>query len=242
MKPFLFLGTRAEDRAADGEYDAVLRCAGLTEAEVRRHRLEAEPLPRIDLADYSGIICGGGPFNISDPAESKSPTQVRVEHEMQQLVERVLAAEFPFLGCCYGVGALGLRDGGLVDRTYSEPIGPVRVRLTDAGREDQLLGVLPEEFEVFLGHKEAVTRLPRGATNLASSADCPVQAFRVGRNAYATQFHPELDFEGICTRVEVDRHYGYFEPSTAQHVIDRCARGEVTEPPRILARFVELFG
>ncbi len=40
MLPFLFLGTRAEDEAADGEYDAVLRCAGLDERDVRRVRLE----------------------------------------------------------------------------------------------------------------------------------------------------------------------------------------------------------
>lgn len=242
MKPFLFLGTRAEDAAADSEFAAVLRCSGLSENDVRRHRLEAEPMPDVDLADFSGIICGGGPFNISDPPALKSEVQVRVEAEMQQLVDRVLATDFPFLGCCYGVGALGIREGGLVDRTYAEPIGPVRVRLTAAGREDQLLGCLPEEFEVFLGHKEAVSVLPRGAVNLAGSATCPVQAFRVGANAYATQFHPELDFEGIALRIEIYREYGYFEPSTAQDVIDRCARGVVTEPARILSRFVELFG
>ena len=43
MKPFLFLGTRAEDAAADSEYAAVLAYAGLDERDVRRHRLEATP-------------------------------------------------------------------------------------------------------------------------------------------------------------------------------------------------------
>ena len=51
---------------------------------------------------------------------------------------------------------------------------------------------------------------------LATSAACPVQAFRVGQNVYATQFHPELDLEGICTRIEVYKNAGYFDPSEAE--------------------------
>ena len=71
MKPFLFLGTRAEDDAADNEYAAVLRCAGLDERDVRRFRLERDPLGAIDLEDWSGIVLGGGPFNSSDPEDVK---------------------------------------------------------------------------------------------------------------------------------------------------------------------------
>ena len=44
VKPFLFLGTRAEDDAADGEYDAVRRYAGLTGDQLQRRRLERAPL------------------------------------------------------------------------------------------------------------------------------------------------------------------------------------------------------
>ena len=43
--------------------------------------------------------------------------------------------------------------------------------------------------------------MPPHAVVLASSATCPVQAFRVGRNLYATQFHPELDLAGLDTRI-----------------------------------------
>ena len=163
MKPFLFLGTRAEDAAADSEYAAVLTCAGLDERDVRRHRLEATALGPVDLADWSGIILGGGPFNSSDPEEVKSDAQKRAEAELRGLAELVLAADFPFLGACYGIGVLGGLRGGLVDRTYGEPIQATRITLTDAGVVDPLLGVLPREFDAFLGHKEAVTRLPEGA-------------------------------------------------------------------------------
>ena len=245
MRPFLFLGTRAEDRAADGEYDAVLRFSGLEESECRRVRLERDSLAdgrgEVDLDDWSGVILGGGPFNVSDPEELKSPAQRRAEAELRALALQVIETDTAFLGCCYGIGTLGGLLGGLVDRTYGEPIGALPITLTEAGREDPLLGVLPETFDAFLGHKEAVHTLPRGAVLLASSATCPVQAFRLGSRVYATQFHPELDNDGLVTRIEVYRHYGYFEPAGASALIDSARAARVTEPPRLLARFVELF-
>ena len=72
MRPFLFLGIRAQDAAADDEYAAVLRCAGLDERDVRRVRMERDELEPLDLDDWSGIIIGGGPWNVSDPEESKA--------------------------------------------------------------------------------------------------------------------------------------------------------------------------
>jgi GMP synthase (glutamine-hydrolysing) len=241
VKPFLFLGIRAQDAAADDEYAAVLRCAGLDERDVRRVRIEQEVLGPLDLDDWSGIVVGGGPWNVSDPAAEKAPEQVRGEARLRELALQVVAADFPFLGACYGIGTLGTLAGGVVDRTYGEPIGPMEITLSDAGRQDQLLGGLSDPFTALLGHKEAVSRLPDGGVLLASSATCPVQAFRIGANVYATQFHPELDLAGIITRVEVYRHFGYFEPHEADEIVAGSRAAHVTEPPRILERFVELF-
>jgi GMP synthase (glutamine-hydrolysing) len=241
VKPFLFLGIRAQDAAADDEYAAVLRCAGLDERDVRRVRIERDVLGPLDLDDWSGIVVGGGPWNVSDPQDEKAPEQVRGEARLRELAVQVVAEDFPFLGACYGVGTLGTLPGGLVDRTYGEPIGPMAIELSADGRGDPLLGVLPSTFTAFLGHKEAVSRLPDGAVLLASSATCPVQAFRIGRNVYATQFHPELDVAGLVTRIEVYKHFGYFEPHEGDVLIAAARAATVTEPPRILQRFVELF-
>jgi GMP synthase (glutamine-hydrolysing) len=241
VRPFLLLGTRAEDAAADNEYDAFLGFTGLEESMLHRVRLERGPLGSVDLDDWSGIFLGGGPFNSSDPDELKSPVQRRVESELGALLDVVVERDFPFLGACYGIGTLGTFGGGLVDRTYGEPIGAVSIVLTEAGCDDPLFGSLPPKFEAFLGHKEAVSRLPRGAVLLASSAACPVQAFRLGRNVYATQFHPELDVEALLERIEVYRHHGYFDPAQLAEVLLRARNGVVTEPPKLLARFVELY-
>jgi GMP synthase (glutamine-hydrolysing) len=241
VKPFLLLGTREDDAAADNEYEAFLGFTGLDEDLLRRYRLERAPLGPLDLREWSGIFLGGGPFNASDPHHVKSPVQRRVEQDLRALLDAVVAEDFPFLGACYGIGALGTHRGGTVDSTYAEPIGRIAVTLTAAGRDDPLLSHLPSSFEAFVGHKEAVRDLPRDAVHLASSPACPVQAFRIGRNVYATQFHPELDIHGLCTRIEVYKHAGYFQPHEAEGLKEMARRSEVLEPPKILQRFVEIY-
>jgi GMP synthase (glutamine-hydrolysing) len=241
VKPFLLLATRADDLAADEEYAAFLRFGGLEESQLVRHRLEKTPLGEVDLEAWSGLVLGGSPFNTSDSPHSKPPVQVRVERELGALLDEVIARDFPFLGACYGVGTLGVHQGGVVDTSHPEPVAPTEVVLTEAGRQDPLLGVLPESFEAFVGHKEAVSRLPDHAVLLASSAACPVQAFRVGRNVYATQFHPELDVPGIQTRIDIYKHAGYFPPDAAEGLKAAAAASSVVHPPALVRRFVELY-
>ena len=241
MKPFLLLAIRADDAAADNEYASFLAFAGLHERDLRRHRLEQRPLGNVDLRDWSGIFLGGGPFNASDPEGSKSPVQRRVEADLRGLFEQVIRADFPFLGACYAIGTLGDHQGAEVDRRYAEPIGAVPVTLTREGRRDPLLRGLPATFDAFVGHKEAISRLPDHAVLLASSPTCPVQAFRVGSAVYATQFHPELDAASLCTRIEVYKHAGYFEPAQADELKAQAHRSNVTHPPAILSRFARRY-
>ena len=242
MRPFLLLSSRAEDEAADNEYAAIATCTGLAADQLHRIRLEAAPLPPLALDDYSGVIVGGGPFNSSDPPETKSAVQHRVEADLGPLLDQIVARDFPFLGACYGIGTLGVHQGGIIDRTYAEPIGAVRVSLTPAGIADPILAGLPHEFDAFVGHKEACRRLPAHAVLLAGSPACPVQMFRIKDNLYATQFHPELDLAGIITRVHVYQHAGYFAPETLNELIAQLQTTAVTEPGRMLANFVSRYG
>ena len=241
MKPFVLLATRAEDLPADEEYALFLRYTGLSESELVRVRLESGPMPPLRLDELSGIFVGGGPFNASDAAEMKSPVQHRVEAEFAALLDEVVSRDFPFLGACYGVGTVGAYLGATIDRTYSEPIGVVPVSLTDAGWEDPLLDGMPGTFEAFVGHKEAITSLPASAVLLASSPRCPVQMFRVGENVYATQFHPELDVEGITTRIHAYAGHGYFAPHELQVTLTSVQRAPVSHPSRILRTFVQRY-
>jgi GMP synthase (glutamine-hydrolysing) len=238
VRPFLLLSSRAEDVAADGEHESFLRCTGLAAEELHRVRMEAGPLPEIDLDRYAGVFVGGSPFNSSDAPSGKSVVQQRVERWLSALLDEIVARDHPFFGACYGVGTLGVHQGGVIDATYAEPISAVRVRLTEAGCADPVLAGLPAEFDAFVGHKEACRVLPPDAVLLAGSATCPVQAFRVGENLYATQFHPELDLDALITRVDIYQHAGYYPPAERDAVVARLESAVVTEPGRMLANFV----
>ena len=197
----------------------MLRYAGLDERDVRRVRLEERPARR------------GGPRRlVRDRARWRAVQRQRPRREE--------VGDAAPRGGRAGRPRRPRRRGGLpvprrllrhrhARHVRRRPRGP-DVRRADrrrqhrahrGGGEDSLLGSLPPKFEAFLGHKEAVSRLPHGAVLLASSAACPVQAFRLGRNVYATQFHPELDVEALLERIEVYRHHGYFDPAELAEVL-----------------------
>lgn len=241
MRPFLLLSTRADTAAAEGEYEAFRRFGGLSRGELRQVRLERDPLPALDLDAWSGVVVGGSPFCTSDPEDTKSDVQLRVEDELSGLLDVVVDRDVPFLGACYGVGTLGVHQGGVVDREFGEPVGAVSVVLCAEGREDPVFGTLPVEFDAFVGHKEALRHPPPDAVVLASSLSCPVQAFRIRQNLYATQFHPELDVPGIVERVRIYQHAGYFPPEETERVVAALRTSQVVHPPRLLRAFVRRY-
>jgi GMP synthase (glutamine-hydrolysing) len=191
------------------------------------------------LDDYAGIIVGGGPGCVSDPPEAKLPLEARIESDVRGLMPEVLARDMPFLGCCYGMGILGATLGAPVGKErYAEPIGGVDCHVTEEGARDPLLSGLPTGFRALVGHKEAVEALPEGAVHLVASGPCPFQMIRAGRHVYATQFHPEAQGENFANRIEIYKHRGYFDPSRAEDLTAACLAEVVTEPQRILSRFV----
>jgi GMP synthase (glutamine-hydrolysing) len=241
MKPFLLLSIRSERLAAEDEYDAFCRFLDVAPRDLHRVHLGSEPLGRVLLDNWSGILLGGGAYTFSDPEDAKPPAQRRAESDLADLLDRVVAADFPFLGACYGIGTLGSHQGGTIDRTFPEPVGPLSVSLTDEGLADPLFADVPRDFAAYGGHKEGLTTLPDHAVHLATSAACPVQAFRVGEHVYATQFHPELDLAGVHTRIDVYSTYGYFDPSEAASLRTRSATVEVLHPMTLLRNFARRY-
>ena len=241
-KPVLILQLRPEDVTSDNEYQSFLKYGELTEADTQRLRIEQTGIPYdLSLDDYSAIIVGGSPFDISDPAEKKSAIQHKVEDDFRRLLDAVIDRDFPFLGACSGNGLLGFHLGAPISRKYGEAVGCVPVALTEAGKQDHLLTDFPDHINVLLGHKEACDVLPEGATLLIKGKACPVQMFRVGRNVYATQFHPEGDAQGFTVRINAYKHHGYFEPHEADQLIDAIAHAATPFAQKILQRFVQRY-
>ncbi len=242
MKPFLILQLRPVDAACQNELEAILRFGQLKESEIVRIRMEEAGIPNLNLEDYSGVIVGGGASNVSDPVDKKTAYQLRFENDLDRLLTQIVEEDFPYLGCCYGLGILGRHLGGQVSKDfYSEPAGGSTILLTPEGERDELMEGLPTEFRALVGHKEACQFVPAGATLLAESEDCLVQMIRYKSNIYATQFHPEMDQDGLIFRIHVYNNHGYYEPDEMEQLIDRVSREEIIHPQMILKNFVSKY-
>lgn len=240
-KPFALLASRSEDAAADGEYASFLRLTGLRADELVRIRMESGRFAPLDLDRFAGTFLGGSPFTTSVPAEHKSDDQLRIEAELDVVLSEIHERDLPFLGTCFGIGALGRVAGGVVDGTYAESTAAVEISLTDEGRDDPLLAGMPPTFAAYVGHKEACTVLPPGAVLLARSEACPVQMYRLGRNQYVTQFHPETDRDAVITRMSVYRHAGYFPAEEFESVVVRVSGVDVTDSHEVVRAFVRRY-
>lgn len=242
MKPFLILQLRPIDEAADNEFSAILKYGRLNSNNVHRVRMEKEGIPSIALGSYSGIILSGGPSNVSDEDHVKPTYQKQFEAELHKLLIKIFETDFPFMGICYGIGSLVAYRGGTVSKAnYSESVGAVEIELTENGITDELLQNIPSKFTAYVGHKEACQKLPSDATLLATSNECPFQMIRFKNNIFATQFHTELDAEGIELRIMIYKEHGYFSPEDAGKLIKAARQREVTIPKRILRNFIDRY-
>jgi GMP synthase (glutamine-hydrolysing) len=241
MKKVLILQMRPENETADSEFKAILRVGKIDINQVHRIRVEQHEKVEIDISNYCAIIAGGSPFDVTCPAHEKSDVQKRIESFFSDLFDQIIAIDFPFLGACSGNGLLGSYCGTAISSKYSEPVGSVTVSLTPEGEKDDLLLGLPKQFNAFVGHKEACDSVPHGAVLLVTSKPCPVQMFRIKKNIYATQFHPEADVEEFKLRINIYKNFGYFPPEQADELISALKNVEAPDTKEILRRFVHKY-
>src|SRR5210317_689738 len=129
-KPFLLIQLRPEDITANNEMLKIKHYGGIADTELIRIRVEQNGLPAIAVNDFSGIIVGGSPFDVSTPESDKSAIQKKIEVGFSRLFDQLLERDFPFLGCCSGNGLLGNYLGTSVSRKYGEPVGGTDITLT----------------------------------------------------------------------------------------------------------------
>ena len=143
----------------------------------------AGPLQSADLA-----VILGGPIGVY---ETDRYPFLRLETEALRLR---LAAGRPTLGVCLGAQLIAAALGARVYPGGRKEIGWERVQLSAAGQRSCLAAL--GEQPVLHWHGDTFD-LPPGAQLLASTAAYPHQAFAVGRNVLALQFHAEVDSQRI---------------------------------------------
>ncbi|WP_206192475.1 glutamine amidotransferase [Scrofimicrobium canadense] len=242
MSRFLMLSTRDNDDLALGERSALLKYSGLNHDELTWVRLERDAFPRIDLSAWDGIILCGSRFDVGAPESSKSLKQQEIEGNLHRLLSEIIARDFPFMGICYGLGLLTVQLGGRMDTTYSEDISAPVLTLTSEGLREPLLSNIPPRFQAYVGHHEAVSVLPPDMVTLVQGQAAPTQMIRIGKNVFATQFHPELDLAGIQFRIEFFADAGYYPPSERALVEERVLGVDTSAAHSILRNFATRYG
>ena len=117
------------------------------------------------------------------------------------LIAAAIEAGKKVLGICLGAQLIAEVMGGKVYPNKVKEIGFWPVRWTD-----EAIKIFSHlEVEVFHWHGETFD-LPPGAVLLASSEGCVNQAFMVGENVLALQFHPEVTAGIIDDMVRFEGH------------------------------------
>lgn len=240
--PLLYVCVRPQQGAAEAEYESFRTATRLEEGALARHDLVREPLPDDALDRYAGFLVGGSPFNVTDPENTKTDVQRRLETDLERIAGAAADRRTAALFTCYGIGIVTRLLGGEVSRAFPEDTGPVTVELTPDGSSDALFGGLATRFTALTAHKEGTAVAPSGAVLLATNSGCPVQAYRVGDRLYATQFHPEPTTRAFTERMAVYRDDGYFESDAYDAIAGRVLAASVTEPVRLLREFARAFG
>lgn len=154
--------------------------------------VRAVPVWKLDVPEVGnlgdGLVVLGGRMSAHDTADHPWIDPLK------KLMVAAVEAGIPILAICLGHQLLAQAFGGQV--SVNHPSGPERgaLELTwhPGAIDDPLLGRLADHGSSLLAasHHDAVTKLPPGATQLASTEKYPNQAFRVG-SALGVQFHPE---------------------------------------------------
>lgn len=193
MKPRLLI-IQHEDSCPPGWFGDWLTGAGLDLDILEAHHGRAVPAA---LSDHQGLLVLGGEMGAYDDETARwlAPTRA--------LIATVVAGGDPFLGICLGHQLAAVALGGRVERNpHGHAQGLTPYSPTAEADTDPLVAPLRTGSPAVQWNNDVVTRLPDGATELATAPDGTVQAARFGPLAWGVQFHPEVSpaiFRGWTT-------------------------------------------
>jgi len=176
-----YLVVQHESEAPGGWLSERWAALGITVDTVRADL--GEPLP--EVVEHDALVVLGGAMNTyeDDRFPWLTPTKA--------LLSSAVADGVPTLGVCLGHQLLNVALGGeVIVNPSGRTVGLIPLSLNAAGDSDPLLAGLSGQ-EVVQYNGDIVSRLPEGATALATAPDGSIQAARFGPRAWGVQFHPE---------------------------------------------------
>jgi len=191
--------------------------------------------PKIpDISNYSGaIIAGSGQFNVTDWNDF---VRSRAE-KLYPFMQNCISLNYPLLGVCFGHQLMAHALEGKVKRDPKQAeVGTVKIILTSAGQKDVLYKNIPKKFYVAAGHKDSVTKLPKGGVLLAKSNITKIESYKIKNNIYAVQFHPELDFEALIYRLSL--YPEYMKGKSKEEI--RSQHHKIPYATEVLKNFLEI--
>ncbi|MEW6040132.1 MAG: glutamine-hydrolyzing GMP synthase, partial [Elusimicrobiota bacterium] len=145
--------------------------------EIFPHTLSALQL-KAYVREIKGIILSGGPQSVY---QTGSPG----------LNDNIFKFGIPVLGICYGMQYITHRLGGKVTKAKRQEYGFAGINIMKKGI---IFDGLPERFNVWMSHGDALQNLPHSFTPLASTQNCKYASVAdIKRKIYGLQFHPEVE-------------------------------------------------
>lgn len=239
-RPFALLVARPPSAIADAEYEEYLERTGLTPDMLHRISLAELDLDTFDLDRYAAFIATGSPYSYRADDSEKNAEHRKIEEALDTLVRRFIDDDLPYFGACYGLQAIAKVYGDELTPETPDPLSIIPITLTEEAQDDPIFGTLPREFYSIIGHDDSLSRVPDGATLLAYSANCPIQAVRVKNNVYGVQFHPEIGLKRL--HVRVDNYAGrYFEPGEGPKIMAFAQTKDLAPVASIIEQFAKRY-
>lgn len=146
------------------------------------------------LSDYDGMVITGSSLHAYDQ-------DFAVINQIA-LVGEAGKVGLPIFGSCWGLQIAVMAAGGLVEyNPKGREVGFARkILVNEVGVRHPMFRDKPRVFDAPCIHYDEVTRLPEGATLLASNGHSLVQAalVPVGKSeVWAVQYHPEFDLQQL---------------------------------------------
>jgi GMP synthase-like glutamine amidotransferase len=150
------------------------------------------PIAAIDV-----LLIMGGAMNVDE--EAKYPW-LKAE---KVYIKSAIDAGKKVIGICLGAQLIASVLGAAVYKGKQTEIGFFRAKFTSIAQQNPWFAHFPEDYILFHWHGDTFD-LPERARLMASTRACRNQAFVVGENVLALQFHPEMTRDTIEQMLQHD--------------------------------------